>query len=113
MDQRISLITLGCRDIAASAAFYEALGWRRVETPDGIIVLVRTGYGQFWPDREKYLGTAEKGPGAVAKQLRESSLGNGFLVTRHRQSAHGDVKRSAGRAPVVTRIVQYAVANTV
>ena len=38
MDQRISLITLGCRDIAASAAFYEALGWRRVETPDGIIV---------------------------------------------------------------------------
>ncbi|WP_425098810.1 VOC family protein [Tropicibacter sp. S64] len=38
MDQRVSLITLGTRDIEASAAFYEALGWRRVETPDGIVV---------------------------------------------------------------------------
>lgn len=28
MDQRISLITLGVRDPAASRAFYERLGWR-------------------------------------------------------------------------------------
>lgn len=38
MEQRVSLITFGCRDVDAAAAFYEALGWRRVETPDGIIV---------------------------------------------------------------------------
>lgn len=38
MDQRVSLITLGCRDIAAEAAFYEALGWARVPSQDGIVV---------------------------------------------------------------------------
>jgi catechol 2,3-dioxygenase-like lactoylglutathione lyase family enzyme len=37
MDQRISLITLGVRDMAGMAAFYEALGWVRVETEDGVI----------------------------------------------------------------------------
>lgn len=31
------------------------------------IVLVRTGFGRYWPDREKYLGTAEQGKAAVAK----------------------------------------------
>ncbi|WP_299865084.1 VOC family protein [uncultured Roseobacter sp.] len=37
MDQRISLITLGARDIAALAAFYDALGWQRTPSPDGVI----------------------------------------------------------------------------
>jgi catechol 2,3-dioxygenase-like lactoylglutathione lyase family enzyme len=27
MEQRISLVTLGVRDLAASRAFYQALGW--------------------------------------------------------------------------------------
>lgn len=38
MDQRVSLITLGCRDVARAQAFYTALGWKRVDTPDGIVV---------------------------------------------------------------------------
>lgn len=33
----------------------------------GTIVLIRTGYDRFWPDRERYMGTAERGAGAVAK----------------------------------------------
>ena len=37
MEQRISLITLGVADANAAAAFYDALGWRRVETEEGII----------------------------------------------------------------------------
>ncbi|MCR9111283.1 VOC family protein [Marivita sp. XM-24bin2] len=37
MDQRISLITLGVRDMDNIAAFYEALGWQRVDTQDGVI----------------------------------------------------------------------------
>ncbi|WP_146589740.1 VOC family protein [Puniceibacterium confluentis] len=37
MDQRISLITLGVRDIHRAAGFYDALGWRRAEAPDGIV----------------------------------------------------------------------------
>lgn len=37
MDQRISLITLGARDQNVLAQFYDALGWTREETPDGVI----------------------------------------------------------------------------
>lgn len=33
----------------------------------GAIVLFRTGFARHWPNAEKYLGTAEKGPDAVPK----------------------------------------------
>jgi kynurenine formamidase len=33
----------------------------------GTIVLLRTGFGKYYPDRKKYLGTEERGAGAVAK----------------------------------------------
>ncbi|MCH8857338.1 MAG: cyclase family protein, partial [Proteobacteria bacterium] len=32
-----------------------------------LIVLLRTGFGKYWPDRLKYLGTDERGPEAVPK----------------------------------------------
>jgi len=34
---------------------------------DDIIILFRTGYGSFYPDAIKYLGTGERGADAVAK----------------------------------------------
>ena len=37
MQQRISLITLGARDPARLARFYDTLGWQREESPDGVI----------------------------------------------------------------------------
>ena len=37
MEQRVSLLTLGVMDMERSAAFYDALGWRRVETQDGVV----------------------------------------------------------------------------
>ncbi len=37
MEQRISLITLGALDMDRLAAFYEALGWKRTPSPDGVI----------------------------------------------------------------------------
>ena len=33
----------------------------------GAMVLLRTGYERYWPDRKRYLGTAELGAKAVAK----------------------------------------------
>jgi hypothetical protein len=36
MEQRVSLITLGVADMAREAAFYEALGWQREDSPDGV-----------------------------------------------------------------------------
>lgn len=45
------------------------VAWERKhgELPKGCIVLLRTGFGKFWPDRVQYMGTDERGPGAVAK----------------------------------------------
>ena len=37
MENRISLITLGARDQNALGVFYDALGWVREESPDGVI----------------------------------------------------------------------------
>jgi len=37
MEQRVSLITLGVADMEVSAAFYDGMGWRRVETQDGVV----------------------------------------------------------------------------
>ena len=37
------------------------------QIPEGAILLIRTGYGQYWPDAIKYLGTDERGAEAVPK----------------------------------------------
>ena len=42
MDQRISLITLGVRDVRRARAFYEALGWTG-ETPDDDVIFFQAG----------------------------------------------------------------------
>ncbi len=53
MDQRVSLITLGVRDIGRARAFYESLGWQG-ESPDGEVVFFQAGgmILALW-DREK------------------------------------------------------------
>lgn len=53
------------RDYLVSVADFEAFEARHGRLPDGAIVLLRTGYGASWPDREAYLGTALTGPEAV------------------------------------------------
>jgi len=40
---------------------------RHGRIPDGTIVLLRTGFGKYWPDRVQYMGTDERGDTAVAK----------------------------------------------
>ena len=42
MDQRVSLITLGVRDIERARAFYDALGWEGT-SPDGEVVFYQAG----------------------------------------------------------------------
>ena len=45
------------------------LDWEQAHgrIPDGAIVLLRTGFGKFWPYRASYMGTEEHGHEAVAK----------------------------------------------
>jgi len=53
------------RDYQVTVADIE--GWEKQHgrLPDGIIVLLRTGYSKRWPDLESYLGTSVRGPEAV------------------------------------------------
>ena len=37
MEQRVSLITLAVNDLERAAGFYEALGWQRVKSEDGVV----------------------------------------------------------------------------
>jgi kynurenine formamidase len=47
----------------------DLLRWEREHgrIPAEAIVLIRTGFSRRWPDADRYLGTAERGPDAVAK----------------------------------------------
>jgi kynurenine formamidase len=54
-------------DYLVSVADFENWEKRNGKIPAGTIVLLRTGFGKFYPDRKKYLGTEERGAAAVAK----------------------------------------------
>ena len=43
--------------------------WEREngDISENTIILLKTGYGKYWPDRTKYMGTDERGAEAVAK----------------------------------------------
>jgi uncharacterized protein len=43
MEQRLSLVTLGVRDLARARRFYEALGWTTRAEPDADVVFFQTG----------------------------------------------------------------------
>jgi kynurenine formamidase len=55
------------RDYQVTVEDFEA--WEKANNAslEDRIVLIRTGFGQYWPDAEKYLGTAEQGKAALAK----------------------------------------------
>ncbi len=53
------------RDYQVGIADFEAWEARNGRLPNDVIVLLRTGYGQRWPDRAGYLGTENTGPEAV------------------------------------------------
>ncbi len=53
------------RDYLIGVADFEAWEASNGPLPEGAIVLLRTGFSEHWPDREKYLGTAKLGPEAI------------------------------------------------
>lgn len=54
-------------DYLVSVADFQSWERRNGRIRPGTIVLLRTGFGKHYPDREKYLGTEERGEQAVAK----------------------------------------------
>ena len=53
------------RDYLISVQDVQQWEQRHDSLAPGTIVLFRTGYGQYYPDAKKYLGTAEKGAAAI------------------------------------------------
>lgn len=90
MQQRVSLITLGARDMDALAGFYEAMGWQRVDSPDGVIAFDLIG---------QTLGLYPRAALAAEIGMSEDDLGNGGMTLGHNVAQKEDV------APVLERAV--------
>ncbi len=54
-------------DYQVSVQDFEAWESQHGPIPPHAIILLRTGYSKYWPDRKKYLGTDERGKAAIAK----------------------------------------------
>lgn len=89
MEQRISLMTLGCRDVATAAAFYEAMGWRRVPTPEGIVVFDLIGQA---------LGLYPLADLANDMGVAEDTLGRGAATYAYNVRERGEVAEVLARA---------------
>ena len=81
-------------------------GWEKEHgpIPAGAIVFLRTGFGRFWPDRVRYLGTDERGAAAVAK-LHFPGLhpaAGRFLAAERRVGAVGIDTASIDHGPSTT-----------
>ena len=63
----VSTQALRNSDYLVSVADFKEWEAKHREIPKGSIVLINTGFARHWPDAKKYLGTDEKGQGAVAK----------------------------------------------
>jgi len=94
VEQRISLVTLGVRDLARARAFYEALGWRGAQQPDDEIAFFQAGGMVFG------LWTGLGGHGApgieLAHNVRSPSEVDNVLAAAVR--AGGTVVRPAAHA---------------
>lgn len=63
----VSESALEDRDYLISRSDFRAWERRHGRIPRRTIVLLRTGFDRYWPNAERYLGTAERGQQAVPK----------------------------------------------
>lgn len=82
MEQRISLITLGVADTTRAAAFYDALGWARVEAQDGVIAYDLIG---------QTLGLYQRAKLAEDIGLPEEALGHGAMTLGYNGRSRAEV----------------------
>jgi kynurenine formamidase len=63
----VSQKAIANRDYQISVEDFTAWESQHGKIPDQSIVLLQTGFGQYWPDRAKYLGTDKRGAEGVAE----------------------------------------------
>lgn len=89
MEQRVSLITLGVADVARAAAFYETLGWQRVDSIEGLVVFDLIGQS---------LALYPRADLARDMGLAESELGTGGATLAHNVCQKAEVAQVLARA---------------
>jgi kynurenine formamidase len=62
----VSQKAIANRDYQVSVEDFNTWESQHGKIPEGSIVLLQTGYGRYWPDRVKYLGTDKRGAEGVA-----------------------------------------------
>ncbi|OUS38745.1 glyoxalase [Rhodobacterales bacterium 56_14_T64] len=102
MEQRISLITLGVEDMEKAAAFYEALGWKRAESPDGVIAFDLIG---------QTLGLYPLQALADEVGLPVSDLGKGAVSLSYNTRAKEDVAQVLAAAEAAGAEILKAAAD--
>jgi predicted lactoylglutathione lyase len=94
MEQRITMVTLGVKDLGRMRAFYEALGWSGARQPDNEVAFYQAGGMVFG------LWAALGGHGApgieLAHNVRSPAEVDSLLADVVR--AGGTITRPAGRA---------------
>jgi len=94
VEHRISLVTLGVKDLARARAFYEALGWSGAQQPDDQIAFFQAGGMVFG------LWTSLGGHGApgieLAHNVRTPEEVDAVIAEAHRAGA--TIVRPAARA---------------
>ncbi|WP_298841774.1 VOC family protein [uncultured Roseobacter sp.] len=88
MEQRISLITLAARNIDTLAAFYQALGWERTDSPDGVVAFDLIG---------QTLGLYPLDKLALDIGIEPEALGHGAMTLGHNVLSREEV------APVLAK----------
>jgi catechol 2,3-dioxygenase-like lactoylglutathione lyase family enzyme len=94
VEQRISLVTLGVRDLARARSFYESLGWSGAQQPDDEVCFFQAGGIVFG------LWTALGGHGAPGIELAHNVRTPDEVATvlAEAERAGGTVVRPAAQA---------------
>src|SRR2546429_5307164 len=94
MQQRITMVTLGVRDLGRARAFYEALGWTGAQQPDNEVAFYQAGGMVFG------LWAALGGHGAPGVELAHNvrSPQEVDAVLAEAERAGGTIRRPAARA---------------
>ena len=78
------------RDYRMTVADIEAWEEAHGKIPDGAIILMRTGWGRFWPDRAAYLGS--KTPDVQEADLSARGLGTMYRVVVGPPGSHNSAR---------------------
>ena len=103
MKQRVSLITLGVRDLARARAFYEALGWQSGAEPDDDTIFFQAGdmVLALW-SREKLAADSEVedsgGWGGITLAMNVGSPQEVDAIIEEARAAGAEIGREPGEA---------------